>query len=211
MQIQRSPVQITPGQDNVSILARSLALHDPCGVRCTHQTIGTGNLVEWVRCCLFTQMVNQQNTDAVLGCKGFQRTNVLVVTGVHTAALVAGANFLQGINDYQPGIRMAVKKAGNLFLQALPNARTFGLQNQLFWRILAAHKPEQTVLQAVERVLQREVQHRARLNFSPPHRLTLCDLQAKPQRQPAFACFAGICKQCQSCRKQAGNNPLYGR
>jgi len=65
MQIQRSPVQITPGQDNVSILARSLALHDPCGVRCTHQTIGTGNLVEWVRCCLFTQMVNQQNTDAV--------------------------------------------------------------------------------------------------------------------------------------------------
>mgnify|MGYP005877351975 CR=1 FL=1 len=211
MQIQRSPVQITPGQDNVSILARSLALHDPCGVRCTHQTIGTGNLVEWVRCCLFTQMVNQQNTDAVLGCKGFQRTNVLVVTGVHTAALVAGTDFLQGINDYQPGIRMVVKKAGNLFLQALPNARTFGLQNQLFWRILAAHKPEQTVLQAVERVLQREVQHRARLNFSPPHRLTLCDLQAKPQRQPAFACFAGICKQCQSCRKQAGNNPLYGR
>lgn len=33
MQIQRSPVQITPGQDNVSILARSLALHNPCGVR----------------------------------------------------------------------------------------------------------------------------------------------------------------------------------
>ena len=180
MQIQRSPVQITPGQDNVSILARSLALHDPCGVRCTHQTIGTGNLVEWVRCCLFTQMVNQQNTDAVLGCKGFQRTNVLVVTGVHTAALVAGAHFLQGINDYQPGIRMAVKKAGNLFLQALSNSRTFGLQNQLFRRILAAHKPEQALLQAVEGILQRNIQHGARLNFPTPHRLTLCDLQAKP-------------------------------
>ena len=180
MQIQRSPVQITPGQDNVSILARSLALHDPCGVRCTHQTIETGNLVEWVRCCLFTQMVNQQNTDAVLGCKGFQRTNVLVVTGVHTAALVAGTDFLQGINDYQPGIRMVVKKAGNLFLQALSNSRTFGLQNQLFRRILAAHKPEQALLQAVEGILQREIQHGARLNFPTPHRLTLCDLQAKP-------------------------------
>ena len=211
MQIQRSPVQITPGQDNVSILARSLALHDPCGVRCTHQTIGTGNLVEWVRCCLFTQMVNQQNTDAVLGCKGFQRTNVLVVTGVHTATLVAGTDFLQGINDYQPGIRMVVKKAGNLFLQALPNARTFGLQNQPLRGILTAHKPEQTVLQTVEGVLQREIQHGARLNFPPPHRLTLCDLQAQPQRQPAFACLAGTGKQCQSCRKQARNNPLYGR
>lgn len=180
MQIQRSPVQITPGQDNVSILARSLALHDPCGVRCAHQTIGTGNLVEGVRCCLLTQMVNQQNTDAVLGCKGFQRTNVLVVTGVHTAALVAGTDFLQGINDYQPGIRMVVKKAGNLFLQALSNSRTFGLQNQLFRRILAAHKPEQALLQAVEGILQREIQHGARLNFPTPHRLTLCDLQAKP-------------------------------
>lgn len=180
MQIQRSPVQITPGQDNVSILARSLALHDPCGVRCAHQTIGTGNLVEGVRCCLLTQMVNQQNTDAVLICKGFQRTNVLVVTGVHTATLVAGTDFLQGINDYQPGIRMVVKKAGNLFLQALPNARTFGLQNQPLRGILTAHKPEQTVLQTVEGVLQREIQHRARLNFPTPHRLTLCDLQAKP-------------------------------
>ena len=180
MQIQRSPVQITPGQDNVSILARSLALHDPCGVRCTHQTIGTGNLVEWVRRSLFTQMMNQQNADAVLICQGFQRAYILVVTGVHTATLVAGTNFLQGINDYQPGIRMVVKKAGNLFLQTLSDTLAFGLQNQLFRCILATHKPEQALLQAVERVLQREIQHGARLNFPTPHRLTLCDLQAKP-------------------------------
>ena len=91
-------------------------------------------------------MVNQQNTDAVLGCKGFQRTNVLVVTGVHTAALVAGAHFLQGVNDYQPGIRIVMNKVHNLFLQALSDTLAFGLQNQLFRRILAAHKPEQTVL-----------------------------------------------------------------
>ena len=180
MQIQRSPVQITPSQNNVSILARSLALHNPCGVRCAHQTIGAGNLVEGIGRSLFTQMMNQQNTDAVLVCQRFQRTDVLVVAGVHTAALVAGAHFLQGVNDYQPGIRIVMNKVHNLFLQSLSDTLAFGLQNQLFRCILAAHKPEQTVLQAVERVLQREVQHRARLNFSPPHRLTLCDLQAKP-------------------------------
>ena len=39
MQIQRSPVQIAPSQNNVSILARSLALHDPCGVRRTHKPV----------------------------------------------------------------------------------------------------------------------------------------------------------------------------
>ena len=116
MQIQRSPVQITPGQDNVSILARSLALHNPCGVRCAHQTIGAGNLVEGIGRSLFTQMMNQQNTDAVLVCQRFQRTDVLVVAGVHTAALVAGAHFLQGVNDYQPGIRIVMNKVHNLFL-----------------------------------------------------------------------------------------------
>ena len=180
MQIQRSPVQITPGQDNVSILARSLALHDPCGVRCAHQTIGTGNLVKGVGRCLLAQMVNQQNTDAVLVCQGFQRTDILIVTGVHTAALVAGTDFLQGINDYQPGIRIVMNKVHNLFLQSLSDTLAFGLQNQLFRRFLTAHKPEQAILQAVERVLQRKIQHGARLNFPTPHRLTLCDLQAKP-------------------------------
>ena len=80
--------------------------------------------------------MNQQNADAVLVRKGFQRTNVLVVTGVHTATLVAGTDFLQGVNDHQPGIRMVVKKADNLLLQALPNARTFGLQNQLLPALL---------------------------------------------------------------------------
>ena len=60
MKIQRSSVQIAPGQDNVSILARSLALHYPCGIRRTHQTIGTGNLVKWVGRRLFAQMVNIQ-------------------------------------------------------------------------------------------------------------------------------------------------------
>ena len=84
--------------------------------------------------------------DAVLVRKRFQCADVLVVTGVHTAALVAGAHFLQGVNDYQPGIRIVMNKVHNLFLQSLSDTLAFGLQNQLFWRILAAHKPEQTVL-----------------------------------------------------------------
>jgi len=89
---------------------------------------------------------------------------------------------------------MVVKKAGNLFLQALSDTLAFGLQNQLFRCILAAHKPEQAVLQAVEGILQRQIQHGARFNFPTPHRLTLCDLQAKPQCQPAFARLAGTSK-----------------
>ena len=54
---------------------------------------------------------------------------------------------------------MVVKKAGNLFLQTLSDTLAFGLQNQLFRCILATHKPEQAVLQAVERVLQREIEN----------------------------------------------------
>lgn len=88
----------------------------------------------------------QQNADAVLVRKRFQRADVLIVVGIHTAALVAGTDFLQGINDYQPGIRMVVKKADNLRLQALPDTLAFGLQDQPLRGILAAHKPEQAVL-----------------------------------------------------------------
>jgi len=104
-----------------------------------------------------------------------------------------------------------MNKVHNLFLQSLSDTLAFGLQDQPLRGILAAHKPEQTVLQAVERVLQREVQHRTRLYFPAPHRFTLCDLQAQPQCQPAFARFAGTGKQSQPSGKQAGDNPLYGR
>ena len=105
---------------------------------------------------------------------------------------------------------MAVKKADNLLLQPLPNARTFGLQNQSFRGVLAANKAEETVLQTVEGILQLEMQHRAWLDFPAPYRLSLRNLQTQPQRQPAFARFAGARKQGKPSREQTGDNPLCG-
>ncbi|MCO7109109.1 hypothetical protein NIA69_07880 [Gemmiger formicilis] len=67
-------------------------------------------------------------------------------------------------------------KCLNLFLQSLPNTRTFGLQNQPFWGIAAVDKLENAILQTVKCIFQREINHGAWLYFSIPDRIALRNL-----------------------------------
>ena len=117
---------------------------------------------------------------------------------------------MQGVDDDQSGIRVLIEETCELFFQPLPDAATFRLHDQPFGCFFAAHQLEKALLQAVEGVLQREIKHGVRLYFAPPHRLSLRDLQAQPQGQPAFACLAWASKQCKTGWEQAGDNPLYG-
>ena len=156
-------------------------------------------------------MVDQQNADIVLISQCFQGANFLVIAGIHTVVLVVGTNLLQSIDDDQSGIRVLIEEAGELFFQPLPDAAAFRLHDQPFGGFFAAHKLEKALLQAVEGVLQREIKHGVRLYFASPHRLSLRDLQAQPQGQPAFARFAGAGKQRQPCRKQIRDDPLDRR
>ena len=168
-------------------------------------------MLERIVCGLFAQMVDQQNADIVLISQCLQRADFLVIAGVHTVVLVVGTNLLQSIDDDQPGVRVLIDKTDKLFLQPLPDAAAFRLHDQPFGGFFAAHKLEKALLQAVEGVLQREIKHGVRLYFAPPHRLSLRDLQAQPQGQPAFARFAGAGKQRQPCRKQIRDDPLDRR
>ena len=198
VQTQCFVVHIAPGHQNAGGLAHTLALHDPAGIGCAHQTVGACNLLERIVCGLFAQMVDQQNADIVLISQCFQGANFLVIAGIHTVVLVVGTNLLQSVDDDQPGIWVLVDKADKLFFQPLPDAAAFRLHDQPFGGFFAAHKLEQALLQAVEGVLQREIKHGVRLYFASPHRLALRDLQAQPQGQPAFARFAGTGKQCKT-------------
>jgi len=155
VQTQCFVVHIAPGHQNAGGLAHTLTLHDPAGIGRTHQTIGTCNLLERIVCGLFAQMVDQQNADVILVRQCFQRADLLVIAGIHTVVLVAGTNLLQGINDDQPGVRVLIEEAGELFFQPLPDAAAFRLHDQPFGGFFAAHKLEKALLQAVEGVLQR--------------------------------------------------------
>ena len=118
---------------------------------------------------------------------------------------------MQGINDDQPGVRVLIEEAGELFFQPLPDAAAFRLHDQPFGGFFAAHKLEKALLQAVKGILQREIKHGVRLNFASPHGLALRDLQTQPQSQPTFARFAGAGKQRQTCREQIGDDPFDRR
>jgi len=155
VQTQCFVVYIAPGHQNAGGLAHTLALHDPAGIRRAHQTVGTCNLLERIVCGLFAQMVDQQNADVILVRQCLQSADLLVIAGIHTVVLVVGTNLLQSIDDDQPGVRVLIEEAGELFFQPLPDAAAFRLHDQPFGRFFAAHKLEKALLQAVESVLQR--------------------------------------------------------
>jgi len=100
-------------------------------------------------------MVDQQNANIILVRQCLQRADFLVIAGIHTVVLVAGAHLLQGVDDNQPGVRVLIDEAGELFFQPLPDAAAFRLHDQPFGCFFAVHKLEQALLQAVEGVLQR--------------------------------------------------------
>ena len=104
---------------------------------------------------MFAQMVDQQNADIVLISQCFQGADFLVIAGIHTVVLVAGTHLLQGVDDDQPGVRVLIEEAGELFFQPLPYAATFRLHDQPFGGFFAAHKLEKALLQAVKGILQR--------------------------------------------------------
>ena len=100
-------------------------------------------------------MVDQQNADVILVRQCFQRADFLVIAGIHTVVLVVGTNLLQSIDDDQPGVRVLIEEAGELFFQPLPDAAAFRLHDQPFGGFFAAHKLEKALLQAVKGILQR--------------------------------------------------------
>jgi len=155
VQTQCFVVHIAPGHQNAGGLTHAFSLHDPAGVRCPYQAIGTCNLLERIVCGLFAQMVDQQNADVILVRQCLQGADLLVIAGIHTVVLVVGTNLLQGINDDQPGVRVLIEETCKLFLQPLPDAAAFRLHDQPFGGFFAAHKLEKALLQAVESVLQR--------------------------------------------------------
>ena len=58
VQTQCFVVHIAPGHQNAGSLTHAFALHDPAGIGRAHQTVGACNLLEWIVCDLFAQMVS---------------------------------------------------------------------------------------------------------------------------------------------------------
>ena len=121
----------------------------------------------------------------VLVRQRFQYRDVTVVVGVGIAAVAAGADALQCVDDHQRGVGVLRKKVGELLLQPLADACGDGGEVQCLRRVVGDLK--QAALDTGEAVLQAEVEHSASMGREVPHACSLRHLQTQPQSQPRFA------------------------
>ena len=114
---------ITTRNIQCRIVGCSLVLCDKeRAVCCSEQTVGTGDHVELVVGILLSGMVYQQQTNAVLRGKRFQRGDDLIVARIAVIIAASFTNLLQGVYDHQRGIGVIPNEEMNLFIQTFPDA-----------------------------------------------------------------------------------------
>ena len=177
-QRQRAAFHITPGDLQPGRGAHPLALQQPDRVGRTHQAGGTGDLRKGVLRALLAQMVDQQNADVMGVGQLLECAHVPVVGGIGAAGRIDAAHFLQCVDDHQPDAGMVIQRRGDLGFQPLPDAATAGLEQQVGAAALAVDL-QQAALDAVEGVLQAEVENRLGRDLPPPDLSAAGDLQAE--------------------------------
>ncbi len=81
------------------------------------QTIGPRNAVKLIICLLFSRVMHQQESDASLIGKVFQLANDFLITGIAVLITAGFSDFLQSVNDNQPGIFVLRNEAIQLFVK----------------------------------------------------------------------------------------------
>ena len=105
---------------------------------------------------------------------------------------------------------MGRKELFDLHFQTVPDGFAAGLEVQPFGNSVL-RQAEQTGLYVGKGILQTEIQHRLGRDSAVPDLSAFGKLQAHPQAEPAFPCFAGPRQQAHSGGEQVGNQPPYRR
>ena len=175
-----------PGMTEAETTASGLAaaalalLQHEAGVCCAADTCGPGDHIQRILVVHLPQMMDEQDGDAVVISKPFQRRDVPVVTGVGVGVLTGLPYLLQRVDDYQRCSRMLRQEALELILKSSADAPGQGGEVQRVRRVLC--DLEQPVLDAGEAVLQTEVEDYSPSHREVPHRFSLRNAEAEPQR-----------------------------
>lgn len=209
-QRQRAAFHIPPGDLQPGRGAHPLALQQPDRVGRANDAGGAGDLGEGVLRALFAQVVDQQDADVVGVGQLFECAHIPVVGGVGAAGRLDAAHFLQCVNDHQTDAGVVFQRRGDLGLQPLPDAAASGLEQQVGAAALAVDL-QQAALDAVEGVLQAEVEDRLGRDLPPPDLPAAGNLQAEPEAKPAFARLAGPGQDGQARGQQIRDDPAHRR
>lgn len=130
----------------------------------------------------------------------FQYRQRGVVPGVTVAVRFQLADFLQGVDDDEPGFRVVTQKIGELFFQSAAQKLRVGGDGQVSG--FAAGDLHQTALEPLVGVLQAQVEHTALPGFQLPHRQPQTDAVGQPQHQPGLTDFGSTRQKIQPLAQQ---------
>ena len=114
-----------------------------------------------------------------------EHADVPVVVGVRVGVAARGADALQGVDDHETCIRVLFEKLFDLFHQSAVELLRHHSEVQRGRRVLC--EIEEPALDALEAVLQAEVEHFTGTCGEIPERFPLRHPEAQPQRQPGLA------------------------
>ena len=201
LQCQLPIGDVPPGAVERGCVLSALTLaEDEVAVGGAAESGGAGDHVHGIIVIHLPQMMHQQNGDAVLVRQRFQNADVPIVAGIRVCVIAHCADTLERVDDDEPGLRMLFQKLLDLLHQPVVELLGHDGEVQRGRRVL--REIEEAVLDALEAVLQTEVQHLAWARGEHPERLALRGAETQPQRQPRFTDLRRACQQVQSLGKQ---------
>ena len=144
--------------------------------------------------------MDQQHGNAVPVCQCFEHTDVPVVVGVGTHVIAHGTDALQRVDDHEPRGRVLFEELLDLLHQPAVELLRHDGEVQRGRRVLC--EIEEPALDALEAVLQTEVEDLARVRGKIPEGFAPRHPETQPQRQPGLSDLRCAGQQVQSLGKQ---------
>ena len=182
LQRQLLVFNVAPDTGECCLAAAALVLYQrKAGIHRAADGRRAGDAAEHIIGKLLSQMVDQQNGDAVGVRNVLQHGEVTVVICVGVV-ITGAADHLQRVDDDQHRVGVLREERAELFLQTLAESVTVGGEVDVGWGVLRDLK--QTVLDAEGGVFQAEVECGALLHAHAPDGFALRHRDGQPQRQP---------------------------
>lgn len=158
-----------------------------------------GDAREHILGVFFSQVVNEQERDAVRVGDALERGEVAVVVGVgHVPPRVA--DHLERVDDDEHRVGVLREERFELLLQTFAEDERLGTEVDVGRRVIC--DLVEPVLDAERGVLQAEVERRAAFCRHAPNGFALGDGDGKPEREPRLADLRRAREDVQPCREQ---------
>ena len=161
-------------------------LHQQGTIGAAQQARGAGDHLKGVTGGLLPSVVDGQHADTVLICKLLELAHDLVVAGVAVRFAAHFPDFLHGVDDNELGVRVFLHEVFQLFVQTVPNFPGGGGEVQIRGIVHAIHH-KHSVLDALEVILQREVEDCSLVDFATPQLLPGADMVGNLRHQKRLA------------------------